>query len=274
MEAVILPAIKVAATAYAVYNVVEGIKEGNILQAVLGGIGAFTGISHLASAAAQGTAGGAAAGTMVGPDSVSQLAAEAGGVVPEGALTSAMEASLGEGVFGLSGVAGTAPGNTVLETAGLGVDVMAPEVATDVFQGMGAATDAAQAIEPFTNTAATGLAPIEGAPSGALEGLDVTTALDQPFAGAGITAGSAPQASGGLSGFFNDPMGTLGRIPELIQENPQLAQMGAGMLQGWQQQQMWEDYQEDLRRRRRRRGQGDGRMPRYKRGVSGRWQRA
>ena len=42
-----MTALKIAGTVFSAYTAVKGLKEGNILQAVVGGIGAYAGFSHL-----------------------------------------------------------------------------------------------------------------------------------------------------------------------------------------------------------------------------------
>lgn len=70
--------LKVTSVVVSTVSMIKGLKEGNMLQAVMGGIGAFTGMSALASGLSSGA--GAAAGG-------SELGALAGDVATQGGLT-------------------------------------------------------------------------------------------------------------------------------------------------------------------------------------------
>lgn len=63
---VVLAAVKVVGTVMSVVTMVKGIKDGNLLQAVAGGFGAFMGVSSLMSGAAAGSASAAAGAADAG----------------------------------------------------------------------------------------------------------------------------------------------------------------------------------------------------------------
>lgn len=106
MQAVLI-AVKVVGTVMAAKTMIEGLKEGNLLKAVLGGVGAYLGMSSLATPAAAVTAAeaGAATGTALEKGAAAGTAAEAG-------------------------TAGSASAGTALGTA-------APSAATTTVQGFG-----------------------------------------------------------------------------------------------------------------------------------------
>lgn len=101
----IMTAVKVVSTVMAAKSAIEGIKEGNLLKAVVGGAGAYFGASSLMSGAGAGTAAGASD-------------------VATGGATAA--ASGAEGVSALSGVAegvAAAANPTVMNAATAGASV-------------------------------------------------------------------------------------------------------------------------------------------------------
>ena len=74
--AAVVPVIKVVGIALSVKSAVEGIKDGNLLQAVVGAVGAYYGVTNFAAAGAEQAAGSIAqSGTAEG----AQIAAETAG---------------------------------------------------------------------------------------------------------------------------------------------------------------------------------------------------
>jgi hypothetical protein len=85
----ILPAIKIVGTVLAAKSLIEGLKEGNLFQAVLGGVGAYMGLSSLGAFASSGMAAQTASAATSG----SQLSSA--GVGEAGAAASAANAVTG-----------------------------------------------------------------------------------------------------------------------------------------------------------------------------------
>lgn len=63
---VVLAAVKVVGTVMSIVTMVKGIKDGNLMQAVAGGFGAFMGVSSLMSGMAAGSASAAAGAADAG----------------------------------------------------------------------------------------------------------------------------------------------------------------------------------------------------------------
>jgi hypothetical protein len=105
---VIITVAKVAGVVLATKTAIEGLKEGNLLKAALGGVGAYFGLSSLG---AFGAAQGAALGTGVG-DQTGLVSAVAKGSAPAGlenvgaSLGTTVAQSANEGI--LSGAGGFA----------------------------------------------------------------------------------------------------------------------------------------------------------------------
>lgn len=129
--AIVMTALKVVGTVASVISMVKGIKEGNFLQAVVGGFGAFMGASSLAAGGASGAsnatgavASDAAAGASIMGDT--STAAMFGPAGPGGASASTanlMEGAGSQGLLQMGGATnnilgeGLAAGNNALTGA-------------------------------------------------------------------------------------------------------------------------------------------------------------
>lgn len=125
----VVTAIKVVSTAMAVKSAIEGLKEGNLLQAVVGAVGAYMGYTNLTvgssmgQMAEQGAAGGIAEGAMAGTE-IDQLSQSIGNAVTEpvavkltDSVSAAAAASGADNALATAGLesAGSNLGNSVLQ---------------------------------------------------------------------------------------------------------------------------------------------------------------
>lgn len=126
---IILGAIKVVGGLMAAKTAVEGIKEGNLLKAALGGVGAYMSFSGLAGAGEGG----------LGAESFRELGTETGEAIADGmadtAANAATDGSLGTIAEGVSstvqdaasglGTAASSEGTGLLETISSGAESLA-----------------------------------------------------------------------------------------------------------------------------------------------------
>jgi hypothetical protein len=171
--------LKVVGTGLAAKTAIEGIKEKNLFKAVLGGIGAYFGVSSIASQVATGSA--AAAGTT------------ASTLAPKGAAA----------VAGTAGGAAAAPATTIGQAAGGGIGALAP----GAWEGVNLAgmTPAASGFGSALNAPGAGLltSPLSGAALGAVNATAPLASLPGSLTAAG-------QAS--FSGLLGPP-GSLAPAP-------------------------------------------------------------
>lgn len=236
-------ALKVAAGAFAAYNVVKGLKEGNLMQAVLGGVSAYFAFSGLGAMTATQAAAGQGAGGVV------NQAAAINNTVGQGAASTA----------GTAAGAGTGVSSAMTE----GFGAATSDLANSAFgQVSGTAADLAGAGADFGTTIANNSA-------GAAAGLDLVpmdafqngAALAMQSGGGDILAGNLVEA-GSSGGFLDQALGGVDDIWNWAEANPDLAsgimQTGGGMLSGWaqarQQEEMYERQLKEEAARRRRMG--------------------
>jgi hypothetical protein len=211
---VIVLAFKVASGAFAAYNVVKGLKEGNLVQAVLGGVSAYFAFSSLGSSTATQAA------TKAGATGVSNQA---------GALTNTLD----QGALSISNTAGGA-GTGVMDAMSKGlttygsapVDLMTEGAVTSPLVNFG--TDAASSALDV-GQAGGWLSGTTDAASQALRWGDTASWLDPSTLG---STGVIPTDGGGGEGI-------LSRIGGWAKDNQELAstglKMGGEMLTGYAQ---------------------------------------
>lgn len=127
--AVIMTVLKVVGTVASVVSMAKGIKDGNMMQAVLGGFGAFMGASSLASgAAASGASNSAGAvaseaasgGSIMGDTSTAAMFGPAGPGGASAATANLMEGAGSQGLLQMGGAtnnilgSGLATGNNAI----------------------------------------------------------------------------------------------------------------------------------------------------------------
>jgi len=244
MAAAIPVAIKVVGVALAAKSIIEGLKEGNLLKAALGGVGAYFAFSGLGSmtgvakAAQEGATGvlnapAVAAGQEAGMSAVTT----AGGMTAENAMTSAMNSGIG-------GEAGTE-----LLTEGLAAG-----------GGTAAAEAAGSAADYAFGAGGDAFGKAAGASLNA--GADTAVSLTDPAVsegGAGLLSEYGQQVPPpGGEGFMDRAMGFGKDALGFAKENPELLKVGGNMLSGWSQQRQREQEIERLmaERKRERRARG------------------
>lgn len=227
MFAAILPVLKIAGAALAAVSIVKGLKEGNLLKAVAGGVGAYFAFSGLGASTAIGKImeGGAGAVGSVAPEAAISGAADLSAVTAAGkmgadtAMSEAMTQGFGaqagtematEGLTsaaaaeGLTGKAAEYGFGAAAEGAGAGADTAlgASDLAAD--QGLDLATQEAATVAPTE----------EGGLLSQFEKFQTPSAT------------AAPVEEGGLKGFLSQAAG-------FAKENPELLKMGGQMISGW-----------------------------------------
>ncbi len=237
-QAVVIPVLKFVGTALAVKSAVEGLKEGNLLQAVLGGVGAYMGLSSMGAFATEG----AVAGTSLSQTATNNLAGNAGAAVTRNAVTSGdlIQNSASAGVDAANALSSS--GNVI--TGGTSV--------TNAVTGGGSAFSSVAGQSPSVM----GVGVSAGSPS--LDAFDTvmggTPADDIAIGGAPVTdlsftAPAGTQAAASPS-IFDKLMG-------FAKDNPSMAyggmQMAGSMLQGYSQGKMLDEKyaREDEERQRR-----------------------
>jgi len=209
-------ALKVVGSAFAAKTAIEGIKERNLFKAVLGGVGAFFGVSSIASQVAAGSAAAGTAASTAAPQGAAAVAGTAGGAAAAPATT------IGQAAAG--GIGAIAPG----AWEGVNLAGMTPAASNALAFGSdlarplsGAALGAANATSPLLSqgsSLAPGLGMLsQGAPPPApVNPSDPTT---QTFGLGQVRApgveSAPPGASGGL---LSAPLERGGSLESLFQE--------------------------------------------------------
>ena len=246
-------AIAVVGTVLGAKTAIEGLKEGNLLQAVVGGVGAYFGAASLMSggaASVAGTAEGAvsASGTATGAAGQQMIKQAGAGMAEQAAATStmqgmsaggaAMETGLSNAASQLSGSAGSNLGASMADLGGFaaeqglasGASMSIPSAASYTADGLG--------------TAASSMNGAAFAPASDLAAFN--TANNAAMAGAGQQAGLL----GTLKGYGSQAM-------QWAKENPFMAssamQLGGGLLQGMSQQDRFDEEAKMMEESRRRR---------------------
>ncbi|NIB43822.1 hypothetical protein HBA55_29740 [Pseudomaricurvus alkylphenolicus] len=283
----VVKAVGVAMSAKAVY---DGLKEGNLLQATIGAVGAYYGVTNFGSTVATQTA--TDAGTKAAEQAAGAATMEAGAEQ----ASKVVEAVTGNAAETATDLAGDAANSAITNGA-------APiEEAQGLIKGNLHGANPAELGESLNaannNGASGGL--LNPKPNGAEMVGDATEAANNG-AGAPAAPGSAPAASGGSSdsfgvmqrnrnpvGFDNAPTGQdmidetynagrygdaaveavrnppqgnglLSDAHQWMKDNPVLAstgmQMAGGLLQGYAQYKEQKEAERDADRSRRRRGQ-------------------
>ena len=155
IPAVVVTALKVVGTVYAAKTAIDGLKEGNILKAFLGGVGAFYGASSLMSSSAFG---GQVANTVGNTGDLTTAAAE---------TTSGATAGIGEQAVGGivdSGANVAAAGTNIQPLGEMGNSLLDASYQAPLSNGAAMNTTnaltntATRSILPTTNTATNTLA--------------------------------------------------------------------------------------------------------------------
>lgn len=194
-------ALKVVGTALAVKSVVTGLKEGNILKAALGGVGAYMGLSSLGAFSQLGNA--------VADATSAEMVGEIGGDL---AIDNASQLSSSLGTVGADAAVQDIAINAA-QGAGLGT-----QAAGSIFN-VGDAAAASFGASGATDLLGTGL--INGA-TGATEGL--SAAEKAALAG-------APARAGG--GFMDGAFDSVGDLGQFVKDNKELVQVGGQALAGY-----------------------------------------
>lgn len=264
----IVAAAKVASVAYGVYNVLEGIKNGNLMQAVVGGVSAYFGMQGLG--AATGTQTAASAGGSVGVanpgaalnGALGEGAATVGGTVGgaiEGGAMGAMTQGFGANLAEAAGTNLLTDGATNLATEGLQFGAQSAGgalsgAAPSMFGGIG--VDAASQSAFNLSSGAADMMP-NLVSSGSSDIVTDTLANASTDVGAGAGAGA------GNSGGFLDRAKELGTdAMGFAKENPELLKVGGQMLSGYakgkQEEEMLERMMKEREAERSRRGAAAG----------------
>lgn len=233
-------AFKVAAGAFAAYNVVKGLKEGNLMQAVLGGVSAYFAFSGLGAATATQAAAGAGAPGVANQAAAINNTLGGGAATTVGTIEGAGTSLTGafEGSLGAAGANTGAFGELLGEGAGLQAGNLA---ASGTGQAAGAA--AGTALE------SAGGGWLSQAGQSAFDNISADNVLFNQ--GAGGAAGPA----GGDSGFLSGISDWAEANPELASEGVKTAgNMLSGWAQGQQQEELYRRQLEEAEKARRRRG--------------------
>ena len=236
----IIPVIQVVGTVLAAKTAIEGIQEGNLFKAVLGGVGAYMGFSSLAAGAASagaeaGAAGSIAEGSVTGT-ALDPVAASAGNAVTN---TSALEslaqaANAGDAgfVFGTQGGAG-AMGS--LADAGMGA---LGDAGIGALQAGGAG--AAGGLSALEAVGGAGASVYDAALQAA--GQDLGGLVAGPSGGGWLdklVGAENASALRSLGGELKDSLGgigdQLGKVSDFAKENGALLQVAGQGLSGYAQ---------------------------------------
>lgn len=214
--AIIGTVVKVVGAALAAKAVIDGIKNGNLLQAVVGGVGAYFAFSGLgamtktlqASLSGAGAAGGVNSAAALAQGATDLSAVATAGAADAGtnmmsAMTQGAGAQAGSNLLteGLSSAAGSTVDKTGLLFSGAGE--AAGGAAADL--ALGGASDLAT--QGATDVASSGMFDLAAGEAPIQEGLQVAD----------------PAAKKGL----------LSQALEFGKENPELMKMGGQALSGW-----------------------------------------
>ena len=229
----IIPVIQVVGTVLAAKTAIEGIQEGNLFKAVLGGVGAYMGFSSLAAGAASagaeaGAAGSIAEGSVTGT-ALDPVAASAGNAVTN---TSALEslaqaANAGDAgfVFGTQGGAG-AMGS--LADAGMGA---LGDAGIGALQAGGAG--AAGGLSALEAVGGAGASVYDAALQAA--GQDLGGLVAGPSGGGWLDKLVGAEAASSLREFGGQVGDVLGKAQDFAKENGALLQVAGQGLSGYAQ---------------------------------------
>lgn len=235
--AIAMTVLKVAGTMMAAKTAIDGIKEGNLLKAVVGGAGAYFGVSSLASQAAGAATSGAAAATQGSAEIAGAATQNASEMVAQDIAGQAAGDVVGSVAGDVAGnVAGSQASMLASQNAGL---LGAEEAAASLSEVMaGGSTpfqvsaDMASNINTFANTPAN---PITGTVSKSSAWVDPVNNLNPANAITDASGSAITDASKGMSGwdkFLDDPMAWSKQNQGLLQAGVGVAQVGAGMING------------------------------------------
>jgi hypothetical protein len=232
--AAVVAAIQVASAAYAAFNVIQGLKKGNLMQAVLGGVSAYFAFSGL------GAMTSVQSSTAQGATGVANPGAALQGTVETGA-----QATAGTATAGNTGVSQAFTEGFGAESGSLlGDGNMLGEAITE--QGMG---NAIGPKDPF------GLA---GELSEGLGGVssDALTNIGTQQGLVDTTTGAATKTTGDSA--LGDFWDKFGAARDFLKENPEIVKTGGSIFENWSkgqaQEEMYKRRLEEQERRRRRMG--------------------
>lgn len=266
-------AIKVIAAAYAAYNVVKSLQDGNLMGAAVAGVSAYFAFSGLGAstvlqnAAAQGATGVAApgaaltatteagaattAGTTAGAGTgVTQAVSEGGlGVIDDAAAGDLSQFGASAEGLGLEGASQGLGGEVMDAAGGEMLDSSLQSGTGDLLGGVENAAGEASVFGEIGNASSVGEFDALGS-----AGLgEQATAYQQTIneAAAGV-APEASQAGAGAGGMLSDAY-------QFTKDNPELMKLGGGMLSGYMKQRQADKLRKEqldiMKQRRKRMGQ-------------------
>lgn len=212
--AAIGPILSAVGTVLAAKTAIEGLKEGNLFKAVLGGVGAYVGMTGLAGGAAssieKGAAGAISKGSMTGNLLNPEIATAGNAVANPDIMSTALNSvdSLG------SDAANIFNGSNAISSSAL--DLVGSDAGANALQSVGA-----NSLGSSIGAGADSLASVVGS-NAAAPGMSVFgTPLPEQATG-------LSQITGGIGDF-------LGKANNFIKENGALTKVGGQILSGYSQ---------------------------------------
>lgn len=256
----IVAGLKFIGAAMAAKTAIEGLKEGNLLKAVVGGVGAYFGVTGLMSGGAASVAGtvegaAGASGTLTGAAGQQAIKAAGAGLAEQAAATSTMQGMAAGGAAletGLSSAASQLSGSAA-SNFGAGMADLGSFAAEQ-----GLASGASMAIPSASSFMSDGLAAAANGFGGAAQagGGLLNVGASMPQTGYQLGAQSPGLADGAI-GAFDTLRGYGSQAMQWAKDNPLMAsnmmQMGGGLLQGMGQQGRFEEEMAALEASRKRR---------------------
>ncbi len=257
----IVAGLKFIGAAMAAKTAIEGLKEGNLLKAVVGGVGAYFGATSLMSGGAAsmaGTAEGAvsAAGTATGAAGQQAIKTAGAGLAEQAAATSTMQGMATGGAAletGLSNAASQLSGNAASSFGAGMADLGSFAAEQGIASGASMSIPSASSFmnDGLSAAAANGLGGATQAGSGLLN-----MGASMPQTGYQLGAQGSGIANGAM-GAFDTLKGYGSQAMQWAKDNSMMAssmmQMGGGLLQGMGQQGRFDDEMAALEAARKRR---------------------